>query len=320
MGITTFSETPFVSIASTIMTIKVNSNRSGYTLIEILLAVTLGLILMLGVVEIFAMVGDYVHNSQAIMELDNKVRSAQLSLQNDLSRYTCKMTPPADPMAAEGYFKIEEECDSFAPAAQIGSELLNDNLLGDNNDVLRFTIHDVDNPFVGRAGDKTYLSPDAEVVWYVKGTSLYRRVNVLVPNCGVEGGRVVDLTLSDLSFTENRDNAADLATDNLILENVIQFDVKVWDPQAHNYVNLGEGQTFTGSAVFDTGSLFKLQYTANTTPQNNIINPPSSTNFEPTNNAYNGIHLDGLQIRIRAFVPSNGVIREITVEQDFTTH
>ena len=71
--------------------------RSGYTLIEILLAVTLGLILMLGVVQMFAMVSNFVTNSQGLMELDQKVRSAQIMLQNDLARYTAKMTVPADP-------------------------------------------------------------------------------------------------------------------------------------------------------------------------------------------------------------------------------
>ena len=129
--------------------------RSGYTLVEVLLAVTLGLVLMLGVVQMFAMVGNFVTGSQALMELDQKVRSAQIMLQNDLVRYTSRMTVPADINSCEGYFRIEENTQTSNAATQdtrlqtfYGNTLTG--IAGDDDDILTFTIHDLDSPFIGR--------------------------------------------------------------------------------------------------------------------------------------------------------------------------
>lgn len=335
--------------------------RNGYTLIEILLAVTLGLILMLGVVQMFAMVGNFVTSSQGLMELDQKVRSAQMVLQNDLSRYTAKMTVPADSNSGYGYFRIEENAQT--PIADPRLEMFYSNhnkIPGDNDDVLTFTIHDLDSPFIGRNGTTVVNSSDAEVKWFVnKDTnnvlSLYRRINVLNPTGNPSGttlGNIKQVSLSDLTFypgsgggrgrgnsASNEVNYRDTDTTtitnaDLILDNILVFDVKVWDPEAKAYVDINGNNAVTfknRGNVFDTGSRFKVNDSNTTTgivesgaDTNKVINASTlKSKREEQNNPVilmAGVSLQGIQIHVRTFDPTSGIIRDFTVEQEFVTH
>ncbi|MBR5160194.1 MAG: prepilin-type N-terminal cleavage/methylation domain-containing protein [Thermoguttaceae bacterium] len=330
-------------------------NRSGYTLIEILLAVTLGLVLLLGVVQMFAMVGNFVTGSQGLMELDQKVRSAQIMLQNDLSRYTARMTTPASPCSGAGYFRIEEKTVTPASADTRLSDFYSNlnGVIGDNDDVLSFTIHDLDSPFIGRNGTNVVHSPDAEVKWFVNKNannvySLYRRIIVLdppgVPSTALTGN-IKHASLSDLTFspgvsteTNYRDSKAvtDITNAELILDNIIIFDVKVWDPEKVDsttqkkgqYVDLGSGTSFNAArgTTFDTGSQFKVTGASSTnitqtgTVTNIAVNAPNPNNFSLPNAKMAGVNLQGIQIRVRTFDPSSGIIRDFTVEQEFVTH
>ena len=344
--------------------------RSGFTLIEVLLAVTLGLVLMLGVVQMFAMVGNFVTGSQGLMELDQKVRSAQIMLQNDLVRYTARMTVPSELNSADGYFRIDENSSTAvttSPDARLSDFYSNlSGILGDNDDVLTFTIHDLDSPFIGRNGTTVVHSPDAEVKWFVYKNAnnifgLYRSVNVLDPTgapAAALTGNIKHASLSDLAFTPgaggsgrgrggaaNETNyrvgtdATNITNAELILDNIIIFDVKVWDPEAPNptptnpnnkgkYVDLSKGTTFSSArgSTFDTGSQFKVN--ANTftnvtetgADTNKVVNAPNASSFSLPNSKMAGITLQGIQILVRTFDPTSGIIRDFTVEQEFVTH
>ena len=326
-------------------------NRSGYTLIEILLAVTLGLVLLLGVVQMFAMVGNFVTGSQGLMELDQKVRSAQIMLQNDLSRYTARMTTPASPNSGAGYFRIEEKTVTPANADTRLSDFYSNaalpKVIGDYDDVLSFTIHDLDSPFIGRGTNSIVHSPDAEVKWFVYKNnnniySLYRRVYVLDPTTGKKpsevSGNIKYASLSDLTYSQGSANNEtsyrdkDVTTTNaeLILDNIIIFDVKVWDPDKKQYVDLGSGTSFNVArgTIFDTGSQFKATGANSTTiadtgteaTNNRVINAPDLNNFSVPNSKMAGISLQGIQIHVRTFDPASGILRDFTVEQEFVTH
>ena len=338
--------------------------RSGFTLIEVLLAVTLGLVLMLGVVQMFAMVGNFVTGSQGLMELDQKVRSAQIMLQNDLVRYTSRMTIPAELNSGDGYFRIDENSSTVATTSQ-DTRLTNfynnlTGILGDNDDVLTFTIPDLDSPFIGRNGTNVVHSPDAEVKWFVFHDTttdptthilkLYRSINVLDPTGAPSNtvtGNIKHASLSDLAFTpgaggSGRGRGAAAAETNyrvdtkvdavgnaeLVLDNIIMFDVKVWDQEKKEYVDLGKGTTFSAArgSTFDTGSQFKVTPTNLTTvaetgaDTNKVVNAPNTSNFSLPNAKMAGISLQGIQIRVRTFDPASGIIRDFTVEQEFVTH
>ena len=325
-------------------------NRSGYTLIEILLAVTLGLVLLLGVVQMFAMVGNFVTGSQGLMELDQKVRSAQIMLQNDLSRYTARTSVPSLSNSGAGYFRIEENS-ADAVTTSADSRLLDfystlTGIVGDNDDVLSFTIHDLDSPFIGRNGTAVVHSPDAEVKWFVYKNanniySLYRRITVLDPTgvpSNAVSGNIKHASLSDLSFSQGSANnetcyrdtkpSSDISAAELILDNIIIFDVKVWDPESKNYVDMTKGITFNAARgnSFDTGNQFKVAPVNLTTVSptgsgtNLAINAPNSSNFSLPNAKLAGVTLQGIQIRVRTFDPTSGIIRDFTVEQEFVTH
>ena len=343
----------------TMMSDKRLEIRSGFTLIEVLLAVTLGLVLMLGVVQMFAMVGNFVTGSQGLMELDQKVRSAQIMLQNDLVRYTAKMTVPADPNSGFGYFRIDENSTTVAATSQDArlSDFYNSltGIVGDHDDVLTFTIHDLDSPFIGRNGTTVVHSPDAEVKWFVYKNdnnifSLYRSINVLDPTGAPSAavtGNIKHASLSDLAFTPgaggsgrgrgavaNETNyrvstdATSIDNAELVLDNIIIFDVKVWDPEKQEYVDLSKGTTFNSNRgnTFDTGSQFKVTPANLTDPTetgadtNKVVNAPDTSNFSLPNAKMAGITLQGIQIHVRTFDPSSGILRDFTVEQEFVTH
>ena len=332
--------------------------RCGYTLIEILLAVTLGLVLMLGVVQMFAMVANFITGSQGLMELDQKVRSAQIMLQNDLSRYTSRMSVPSEPNSCAGYFRIEENSQTSNASQDdrlqnfYGTNLTG--IIGDDDDVLTFTIHDMDSPFIGRNGTTVVFSPDAEVKWFVTKNSsgyfsLYRRIIVLNPTGAPSPnvtGNIKNASLSDLAFSPGSGsgrgrgggtetsyrNTTNNSSDNadVILDNVIMFDVKVWDQEKKEFVDLGKGTTFNSQRgnIFDTGSQYKVSATnlnaatetgADNT-NNKVVNAPNPSNFSLPNAKMAGITLQGIQILVRTFDPTSGIIRDFTVEQEFVSH
>ena len=58
---------------------------------------------------------------------------------------------------------------------------LPDTTVNDFDDVLVFTARSRGAPFVGRFGSGTIESHEAEIIWFVRGRTLYRRVLLIVP-------------------------------------------------------------------------------------------------------------------------------------------
>ena len=68
-------------------------NRRAYTLVEMLMSITLTLFMMAFVVKIFGLVGNSVENSRAVLEMNERLRSAASRLRMDLEGATADMTP-----------------------------------------------------------------------------------------------------------------------------------------------------------------------------------------------------------------------------------
>ena len=192
--------------------------RSGFTLLELLIAATLTLMMMGAVVTIFGVVSNTVNESRATMEMTERLRSTAMLLQEDLAGITVPMVPPREPDKGEGYFEyIEGPIGPVAPLNQAfgtstsatkyqpainkegitadskGNPLyLADCTVGDTDDILMFTTRRKGEPFQGRAYviDKTdntrknviAKSEVAEVAWFMRGRTLYRRVLLVAPN------------------------------------------------------------------------------------------------------------------------------------------
>ena len=177
-----------------------------------LVAVTLTLIMMTTVVTVFGLVMDSISNSRATIEMTDRLRGARNRLALDLQGATAPMTPPISPDISAGYKEIiEGPIGAIFPAAAFATRsdeaagssgtLSADYSVGDNDDVLMLTVRSPSNePFTGRftpwnyAGTPTQPPPYtavgdpvivqsrvAEVSWFLRGTTLYRRVLLVLP-------------------------------------------------------------------------------------------------------------------------------------------
>jgi prepilin-type N-terminal cleavage/methylation domain-containing protein len=170
----------------------------GFTLLEVLVAVTITLILMGLVVEIFSRVSTGVNNSRANMELNDQLRNAKHRLIMDLRGVTAPMTPPLEPMKNLGYFEYVEgprvASSQFTgvlgtsggdmgmdvgPLASNSNMRVVNSVIGDTDDLLMFTTSSFDGEmFVGKGGFRPTSSSIAvgaqsryaEVAWFLRRT------------------------------------------------------------------------------------------------------------------------------------------------------
>lgn len=177
--------------------------RSAFTLLEVLIALTITLILMGLVMEMFARVSAGINNSRANMDLNDQLRHAKNRLILDLRGVTAPTVPPLDPNMHLGYFEYVEgprvANSQYAPnsvGGDIGEQLGGNwftgrgsatnitvnSVIGDNDDILMFTTCSYDDKFVGRGGVKNGVplalkSRHAEVAWFLR-----RRTQAEVPS------------------------------------------------------------------------------------------------------------------------------------------
>ncbi len=202
--------------------VLLGSARPAFTLIEILVAMVLTLMMMGMVVTIFALVTDSVAASRGTITMTDRLRTARSLLQSDLDGITVTPVPPRPVDAADGYLEIIEgpvgpvvppqTSRNFAyeggdlnsnpipksnddPTALYNidedAEPEYDTTVGDNDDVLMFTTKSDAEPFIGRFTQfdntgamtvKTVTSQVAEVAYFLRGTTLYRRVLLVLPD------------------------------------------------------------------------------------------------------------------------------------------
>ena len=148
--------------------------------------------------------------------------------------------------------------------------------------------------------------------------------------------------VSNYRVADNAITGADgtRVADDVILTNVIGFDVKAWDPTANGgigaYVDLGYDQSLGTPTHFNGLGVSTLAAATNNDPR---IYDTYSTSYEGANASDgfddppgNGIvdddaekqstppypiPLRGIQVKIRVFEPDSRQIREVTVVQDF---
>ena len=173
-------------------------HRSGFTLVEMLVALAATLIMMATVAAIFASVSDSIRDSRATIEMTDRLRGVQNMLQTDLSGITVTPIPSRRPGDGEGYTEIIEGPMGPVVDPALSIELTidgdsgdPDTTVGDLDDILMFTTRNLREPFIGRFVEGldasgfpivgTRESRVAEVAWFVRGTTLYRRVLLVLP-------------------------------------------------------------------------------------------------------------------------------------------
>jgi prepilin-type N-terminal cleavage/methylation domain-containing protein len=163
--------------------------RSGFTLVEVLTATALTLILMSLLAGVFASITDAVNTSRSTIELNSQLSGVAYRLQKDLEGYTVRPDPLREDYH-DGYLAVLEGplgTPAFQPSVALptsGGSIMPgvpDTSLADRDDILMLTTRSRHEPFMGRLGNDTFTSEVAEVAWFLRGTTLYRRV-LLVGN------------------------------------------------------------------------------------------------------------------------------------------
>jgi prepilin-type N-terminal cleavage/methylation domain-containing protein len=187
---------------------------SGYTLIELLIAVSLSLLLLLGVTEMFRHVGSTMSDTQKSLNMAANLNATAMTLRSDLSKIEPALAHKPSEMAAgntvtdNGYLEITEGMNApysetvgtgkaglHVPINQVAANSENnpstyDQTVGDVDDILAFTatVTEAGYPFRGLMqiiNENPPIMPPppimsessfAEIIWFVRGTTLYRRV------------------------------------------------------------------------------------------------------------------------------------------------
>jgi hypothetical protein len=320
--------------------------------------------MMFAVVQIFAMISGSVSESRALLEMNDRLRAAKTRLQMDLEGLTVVPHPPRAEQN-DGYLEIiegwgMEPIVSPAPTgtwrpqerAQDSDRSVEDTTVTDFDDVLMFTTRNPRTPFVSMVSDVPVETDVAEVAWFLHGNRLYRRVCPLATNQNLANltrrenrnqlatrGSVAPY-LVDPPGSDPRDfwtreandtgvilpgSFAPLHTDDVILNNVIGFDVKVFDPLYGDYVDLGYDPasalgtpptSFSRLAHADDATLPLFGARIYDTWTTSYLEDPADADSASIPPPYLS-PLRGIQVRIRVFEPDSRMIREVTVIQDF---
>ena len=173
---------------------------SGFTLVEMLVAMALSLIIILAVTQVFRLIGDNVLAGRAMQEMSSHLRTASDQMQRDLSGATVPARPWPEPGANLGYMEVYEgpfwdlglgPNAAGTPGVPRTIPFYSESPTGDIDDVLMFTARAIDAPFVGQVlasvdytSDPNHLrlfidpaNPDhretlesqtAEIVWFTR--------------------------------------------------------------------------------------------------------------------------------------------------------
>ena len=122
-------------------------SRSGLTLVEMLVSMTLTLIIVFAMLQVFQVMGDNVTRSRATLEMAVELRDASSRLQEDLQSLTVQVRPWVKPSQGLGYFEYIEGFGLYGRDTSPGAT---NTTFGDCDDILMFTARSQGEPFVGQ--------------------------------------------------------------------------------------------------------------------------------------------------------------------------
>jgi type II secretory pathway component PulJ len=223
----------FSSSALARRTRKIDGNRTGFTLVELLVVVVVTLMFMLALTEVFKLLGDGIHSGRMNIELNGQVRAATTILQRDLDGMTVSGKAWSDPQNGAGYIEYLEglqtdkdadgnstvdihEWDQNSNGLWESGEPYFDTRPGDNDDVIMFTARNRGAPFVGTLYDGTPIESEvAEIILWTQFTphlddlnlngiydfgetkTLYRRVLLVLPYLDISSFPVSDFFMAN---------------------------------------------------------------------------------------------------------------------------
>lgn len=168
-------------------------SRSAYTLVELLIALALSLLLLFGVAELFRHVGGSINEARSIISMSAQLDEAALLLRQDLARIPSSLAQkpkdiqdyidnnrPEAPGDKDGYLEIIEGPDTVLDHPYVDEKDNFDSTVGDVDDIIGFTTtNDSARPYRGMIQDNIEERDSAEIVWFVRGNTLYRRQRLI---------------------------------------------------------------------------------------------------------------------------------------------
>ena len=146
-------------------------HHGGFTIVELLVASTVGLLLLIGVIEAFRQITYAVNKGRANVQLSSQLRNVTNLLREDFQGITVPAIPNTSTDSGAGYFEIiEGEDNDLIQSAT-------DTLSGDTDDVIMFTSRRLGEPFSGRVVGglvastnpyETITSPNAEIIYWLE--------------------------------------------------------------------------------------------------------------------------------------------------------
>ncbi|MCC6510892.1 MAG: prepilin-type N-terminal cleavage/methylation domain-containing protein [Pirellulaceae bacterium] len=135
--------------------------RRGFTLLEVMIATAVTLLMMLSLVQVFKVVSDSMKLGRAGLQMNNTLRAVAFRLRHDLKNLTCRVDPPSDITAGDGYFEyIDGSMTDYTATLfdqnnvvdpTLPTQAVRSSRLGDCDDILMFTSRAGESWFTGRA-------------------------------------------------------------------------------------------------------------------------------------------------------------------------
>lgn len=130
--------------------------NGGFTLLEVLIATAVTMLMMLGLAQIFRVLGESMSQGRAGLELNNRLRSVMHRIRTDLDNVTVNPRPPITVGSAQGYLKYYEGPASdytFSLIPPLNPDTGTNELLsrlGDVDDIFMATVKAKDTWFTGK--------------------------------------------------------------------------------------------------------------------------------------------------------------------------
>ena len=172
--------------------------RSGLTLVEILIALSMTLIVLGVMTSAFRFASEEMQNGRALIELANRARIVEDQLRTDFGNLTVETRVYDGTDRPNGYFEYIEGSirdDTFAQSV--------DNFQGDCDDILAFTARSSDGAlYRGRSSGTVIESSAAEIVWFCTAIENDNNVRNEVAIQGTDIDAATGITSSSISFDE----------------------------------------------------------------------------------------------------------------------
>ena len=365
----------------------------AYTVVELLIALTLSLILFIGVTELFSRVSGTMSETRATLNLSANLDGVELLLRQDLARIPRALTKKPTEIAAGatervedlGYLEIVEGPDTLLSHPYVDEKGNKDATVGDVDDILAFTAKaDPATPFRGLIDGVIAERDYAEIIWFVRGNTLYRRVRLIddqsptldptvntMRNIDQRNRRfghlesdpfpsslyydqysnltaqyylrmpTLEETLSETwslldwreslatfvsnpnpdlweqphFFPNNQDRKSGSlekyvsvprhhrAGEDIVLTNVLSFDIKVWCPTTRNFVDLGAPGT-----TWESSNQPMLPRTWDSWSVEGVYKDTQPPYIES---------LEAIHVTIRCFDPASRILKQVTVVHQF---